>query len=258
MVHTEIQHVSPAMAGEYLKRNTSNRDLLPNNVKRFEEQLRTGAFILTHQGIAFDKSGRLADGQHRLHAIVNTGITAPMSVTFGLDEAAFAVMDQGVKRSAANILNCDKKVSELVTLAMRITENTKNTTLASHIDLQAMFTKVGPAAQELLESCSQTASYFSSAPVRLGAVIRVLAGDDKEYVHDLYAKLVRAEISELPNIASVWMTQHIKKRIKGNERMDALARALYCFDKTKRNSGRIRELDENETRSYVREVIQSI
>lgn len=96
--------ITPEYARELLKKNQNNRPLHVSRVKLFEAELRDGNFKLTHQGIAIGCSGQLLDGQHRLHAIANTGISAPLMVATGVPDESFAVLDTGIKRGASDVL----------------------------------------------------------------------------------------------------------------------------------------------------------
>lgn len=105
MLTTSLETITPMMAQAFLEVNPGNRPIRQSHVGYFEEQLRDGTFHLTHQGIAFDESLQLLDGQHRLLAIANTGITAQLFVTRGLPRATFAGIDGGRKRTAADNLD---------------------------------------------------------------------------------------------------------------------------------------------------------
>jgi hypothetical protein len=96
--------VTPEAATAWLGRNTQNRHMSVGRVAALAEELTEGRWMLTHQGIAFAKSGALLDGQHRLAAIAKSGVVVPMSVTCGLDESARLVIDTGRHRSAADTL----------------------------------------------------------------------------------------------------------------------------------------------------------
>ena len=111
LMHSEVQLITPEKAAQLLLINTNNRHLTRSNVDFFAKQLRNGEWMLTHQGIAITKSGKLADGQHRLTAIVETNIPAQMLVTTELDDNAFAVLDTGRTRMASDVIsiqNCKK------------------------------------------------------------------------------------------------------------------------------------------------------
>ncbi|MDP3768229.1 MAG: hypothetical protein Q8S13_09450 [Dehalococcoidia bacterium] len=65
----------------------------------------SGAWILTHQGIAFRRSdGDRLDGNHRLQMISRTGIATEMVVAWEVDDAAALVIDTGTSRSNPDIM----------------------------------------------------------------------------------------------------------------------------------------------------------
>lgn len=81
---TTVEKIDPKLAERYLTANTSNRHVRNRAVEEYARDMTNGNWILSHQGIAFDESGNLLDGQHRLLAIVRSGVTVPMAVTRGL------------------------------------------------------------------------------------------------------------------------------------------------------------------------------
>ena len=99
-----VETITPEMAAQLLSLNIKNRPLNESHVAFFEQQLKRGEMLLTHQGIAISDNARLLDGQHRLTAIVRTGIPAEILVTRGLAEKVFTVLDSGSKRSASDVL----------------------------------------------------------------------------------------------------------------------------------------------------------
>lgn len=96
--------VTPALAAVMLERNTVNRPTTTSRSTAHVQRLQSGKFRMTHQGISFASNGRLLDGQHRLNAIVTTGIAGGMTITFGADEDEFEVIDQGAPRTASHTL----------------------------------------------------------------------------------------------------------------------------------------------------------
>ncbi len=106
-METQVLTITPAMAESFLAHNTRNRPVSATHLAMFEAMLQRGELQLTHQGVAISDSGVLLDGQHRLLAILNTGIPATMMVTTGLPDAVFAVLDTGSKRTASDILSID-------------------------------------------------------------------------------------------------------------------------------------------------------
>lgn len=89
---------------EYLKHNTKNyRTLRPSKVIQYASIMKRGEWQLTSEGIAFYENGDLANGQHRLNAIVKSNVTVPIYVTFDVPNDA-KEYDRGMKRSSGDIL----------------------------------------------------------------------------------------------------------------------------------------------------------
>lgn len=102
---TYTETISPEVAKAYLSKNTSNRKIRESFVRYLANEMATGRWMLTNQGIAFFKDGTLADGQHRLSAIVMSGATVEMQVTRGMDQNVMPAIDVGAKRSVADYLH---------------------------------------------------------------------------------------------------------------------------------------------------------
>lgn len=76
--------VGPDLARLMLDTNLdSQRDKRKPAIAEYTKLMSDGEWVLTHQGVAFNRSGRLFDGQHRLNAIIEAGIPVPLMVTFG-------------------------------------------------------------------------------------------------------------------------------------------------------------------------------
>tara|TARA_R110000868_G_scaffold60868_2_gene185318 strand:+ start:1071 stop:1790 length:720 start_codon:yes stop_codon:yes gene_type:complete len=73
------------------------------------QDIRMGRWKFNHQGIAFYNNGVLADGQHRLAAVVRANKTIKILVTRGLDVSSGIGIDNHRPRTAGDII----KVSAL-------------------------------------------------------------------------------------------------------------------------------------------------
>ncbi|TAJ21820.1 MAG: hypothetical protein EPO65_00535 [Dehalococcoidia bacterium] len=100
-----IIFVTPEMAERWLKQNTKNRPLTPSDVNRYARDMLSGAWEFTGEAIKFGNNGALLDGQHRLAAIIKSGVTLPLLVIRELDPAVQRVMDTGRRRTAADALS---------------------------------------------------------------------------------------------------------------------------------------------------------
>src|SRR4051794_31155207 len=101
---TSIEDVTPAVAADMLAANTKNRTLRRTLVDVYAADMAKGNWQFTGEAVKISTDGVLLDGQHRLEAIVQAGVTVPMLVVRGLPRATQDVMDSGAKRSAADAL----------------------------------------------------------------------------------------------------------------------------------------------------------
>ncbi len=100
----EVHEVSPELARAWLERNLGNRPIRQANLRRLVAAMKSGNWRMTGDPIRFSNSGKLIDGQHRLMAIVESGLAFPCVVMRGLDDAIFDVLDSGASRSKADVL----------------------------------------------------------------------------------------------------------------------------------------------------------
>ena len=104
---TSLVQITPNKAYEWFSSdNDSNRHLSGRAVDTLSAAMLRGEWQKTHQGVAFFKDGTIADGQHRLAAIVKSGKSITMLVTVGLDQIAASAMDAGRKRSKTDRIKC--------------------------------------------------------------------------------------------------------------------------------------------------------
>lgn len=117
----QIKNVTPKMAAKWLENNPSNRKINKSQLGMIVRSIEEGKWRLTHQGIAFYTDGSIADGQHRLTAIMQTGVPCRMLVVEGVekDEDTILGIDCGKPRTVvdgAHISGVEMKASH-VTLA---------------------------------------------------------------------------------------------------------------------------------------------
>lgn len=103
-VFIEIR-ITPALADEWLRtRNKGNRTISEPHVDMLARQMSAGNWLSIHQPIAFDKSGELNDGQHRLAAVVRSGVTVTMWVCFGANREHMGAVDNTRTRTPGDAL----------------------------------------------------------------------------------------------------------------------------------------------------------
>ncbi len=85
--------VTPDMAIEALAANTNNRKVMPRRVALLVAEIESSRWVETGNTIKFSREGELIDGQHRLHAIVKSGIGLRLNVALGLEPETKPIVD---------------------------------------------------------------------------------------------------------------------------------------------------------------------
>ncbi len=104
----EEANLTPAMAEALIFMNTRNRALRPARVARYVRDMLDGRWILTAENIAISTEGLLNDGQHRLHACVESGVSIPMTLAWGRNEKEFEKSNTGLARDAKDHLHAER------------------------------------------------------------------------------------------------------------------------------------------------------
>jgi hypothetical protein len=227
MKTAEFKTVTPDMARDWLAAH--NKD---NRAKRgwwFEaiaSAILRGEWITTHQGIAFSKSGKLIDGQHRLSAIEKTGVSIEMLVVTGIDDAAFGVIDCGIKRTTSDLTGLSKRTAEAARLAANFVYSG---TVSSAQVLEVANGGLVEVHDALIEHCGSARAFYTSAPMRLAAVSLVMDGHSRDHVFKCYADLVLERYSEMPLIAQSLVRQVNAGTARAGRPRDLYARGLKAL-----------------------------
>ena len=94
--------INPEQAKKLLDWNTNNRRVKKGLVAHLARDMKNGQWHYTGEPLIFS-ANRLLDGQHRLIACVEADVSFRTSITFGVDDAAFAYIDAGATRSPGDV-----------------------------------------------------------------------------------------------------------------------------------------------------------
>lgn len=251
---TKVVKITPKMAEQLLARNHVNRPLNESNVNSFCEILKRGEFMLSHQGIAIDTNDWLRDGQHRLTAIIRTGIAAVMQVTTGVSPESYQVMDVGGRRrTVAEIYDISNKHAAVARLMAVIEDKTKHSGITAQY-LVPYIKASAPYFEDLHGYCSSNTKVWSSAGVQTAAIIRMMDGEDKDYVKLVYYALVHMDFDSMPKVAQTLFRQVQTGKSKGHG-TDFFARCLKVFTYKNQHMSAIQVSSTETAIKYAREVI---
>ncbi len=101
-----------------LEKNPVNRNLSKDRVGKLADAIRRGEWVLNGDAIRISSMGNLLDGQHRLAAIVRSGISCRSVIVTGLPESVFYTIDIGGKaRGPADVLSIEKEKNAVTVAA---------------------------------------------------------------------------------------------------------------------------------------------
>lgn len=204
MITFTLETITPEKAEEYLRHNVNNRNLHPTRVKALQRDIEANAFLVTHQCIAFNAMGDLIDGQHRLWAIIESGITVQMYVArYERTETAMALpFDMGLTRKTHDILDISRKASEIASAILRLKWADRKFT--PH-DIQACMERHGNSIQRVMTECSShTSKHRSSAGAKAAVVLLVEHyPDDVHSILQQYNKMLLLDLDGMwPSVAA--------------------------------------------------------
>ena len=100
-----IERIDPEMAARLLETNTKNRPLDRRSITAMIRDMREGRWQFNAAPIVVDETGKLADGQHKLTAIVESGVTVETSFAIGVSEDAFETIES-LGQSSQRVRTC--------------------------------------------------------------------------------------------------------------------------------------------------------
>lgn len=108
MINFEKILITPSKSKELLESNTHNRRIKQPVVLKYAKDMIEGRWLEdTGETIKISKSGRILDGQHRLHAIIKANKAIYCHISNNLDESVFKVIDTGTTRNATDVFKIE-------------------------------------------------------------------------------------------------------------------------------------------------------
>lgn len=170
-MRVQIIDVTPTMADGLLKANTRNRNLTPKVVSTYARDMLRGHWAANGEAIKVAEDGTVLDGQHRLAAIVQSGVTLEdMLLVTELPAWTQDTMDSGRKRTTADVFKISGlgNVNVLASVARRAwmwdrgNYQFKNSETPTTADLKEML-EIYPSLLRSAEIGARTNSTFRPA-----------------------------------------------------------------------------------------------
>jgi hypothetical protein len=110
----KVVNITPEIARTWLDSNVHNRPVRETTIRRYVEAMKSGHWELNGETIKFSEKGVLLDGQHRLRAIVQSGVAIQSYVIHDLPSRVFDTIDTGANRSIGDLLALQGEQNNLI------------------------------------------------------------------------------------------------------------------------------------------------
>lgn len=81
----EVEVIDPEKAAEYLSHNAMHRKPKQKKIDKYVAEMVNGEWKFNGKSLIFDSNGRLLNGQHRLYAVIQSGVSLKTLVVRGVD-----------------------------------------------------------------------------------------------------------------------------------------------------------------------------
>lgn len=230
--------VTPSMASELLKKNSNNRRINQGIVANYASMMINGKWKEdTFELIKIDLNGNILDGQHRLTAIVKSGISINLHLVDGMEENVFDVLDTGKKRNTTDIFHISGvKNSNIMPSIIKLHQfllenrNTRHSRHMSNVESLELYNKRQTFYDEIAKCTLTYYNNFSKlvAPQYIGGILSYIADHyDLDYAKRFMTALVNGENNKT-NAINLFTKKIIDSRISKKYTMtDTMLIALF-------------------------------
>lgn len=210
-----IELVTPQIAKQYLGSNRSNRKLRTAVVRKYADDMKSGKWTQCPMPVAFYVDGDVADGQHRLSAVIESGIPQQFIVMRGLTREAGLNIDTNLTRSivdAVKISGVDSNVSHaMIATARAVEEGIRATGVLSNSQKLALVEKHREAVEWVI-AYGPKGSIVGNSLVR-GALARAWYHENNTDRLARYAEVIGSGFSDgASESAAIAMRNHLMQR----------------------------------------------
>ena len=256
-VMANVVNVTPELACEWLAKNTRNRQIRRGHVKFLADQMKAGKWRLTHQGVAFGADGAVLDGQHRLEAVVASGVSVPLMVFFSWDADVFGVLDKGINRTVRDDLKSDSRLVEPATYLAKTMHRV--TGRVSSTAVRDILTALGDDLSAIRTAGPSVTRGRTTAPMVAAVALRYrqAGAEGREYVTDQWRAWVNLDVPAMsPAIAALLRrADNIVNRGGGTAAHERAALGWIAFNPEARSLTKILVRDLNSIIDEVREAV---
>ena len=104
MANVRTLKINPDQALRFIVTNESNRIVNKVRVAKYAQEMKNGQWRTNGDTIKISRDGVLMDGQHRMHAVIESDLTVEFLVVDNLEGDALPTIDTGMPRKSNQVL----------------------------------------------------------------------------------------------------------------------------------------------------------
>lgn len=203
MRYTRAMDIGPDLAKQFLEHNSHNRPLRMRDVKKYAQDMQEGRWVPCLSSIGFFADGTLANGQHRLMAVIESGTVQQFNVEFGHDKENAQYIDAGRTRTFIDRVTLgDSDANDLPNMpralaACRIIMSHFRSEMQAGADIEAAILQYIEAYKQeftfIMNIYKPNESPFYAAPIYAAFITAAIAKIDRERLKN--AALVLSKFS---------------------------------------------------------------
>jgi hypothetical protein len=180
--------ITPKIAEQLLERNGSNRPLSPKKVGDYAADMKLDRWKANGETMKIDWNGDIQDGQHRLWAVLESGVTIKTWIIYNCDPADFTTIDRGKTRNLRD--------------AVAVHEGRKDPTLSAalrwvwRMDVHQMAQGFEPTHDDILGFLADNPEIRDSCAVADGYTKMFLSRGQMAALHFVFARVGGRDVAD--------------------------------------------------------------
>ena len=193
--------------------NADNRKLVKSQVNAIVRSIKKDGWLFDGQPLTFNEEGNITEFQHRLHAIVLTGVTARTTVTLGVTTGCFTKCAPAKPRKAEDeIQRKDKTATQSEASTLRqvlIRRRGEKLTIQNAIDQWRCWKEYVRDGRKLVDTFFDEVDDFNPWERTFAAWGALMKSQGHEKIVEDFLDLLRSEIKD--DTPSCCLTREFKK-----------------------------------------------
>jgi hypothetical protein len=243
-MRVEIIDITPEIAKNWLANNKNNRSLSSGVAEKYARDMLAGKWTLTHQGIAFYEDMTVADGQHRLNAIILSGVTIKMMVTFDVTKDSSLNIDSLKPRSNLDKIKIEgnhewinKTVISTINMLISVSGDTSRLLSTSQIIAKSEG-KILKSLVYVSDKLSKNRPYLTNAPIYAAVALAHFNGISESLLNNFISVYISGMATDKDDIAAIKLRDYLMSkegqchgRVKRIITLKKAQRAIHAFSK---------------------------